>query len=138
VQATTIDVAFTPQPDGATFNVEERSDRPWIFYHRAHQARRLEIHAVDQTNGNTYLLAAQDYLSRNAANGTSFVNGGFSRFRWDGKYIAPATKGGVVNRRAAPAGSYKLQITVTKANEKDQTTVATETWLSPTIHIVRH
>ena len=133
--AVKLDVAFTPQADGATFNVEELSDRPWIFYHRAHQSRRLEIHAIDQTTGDTYLLAAQDYLTRNASNGTSFVNGGFSRFRWDGKYVA--TKDDKVNRREAPAGSYKLRITVTKATERGDTSVTTETWFSPTIHIVR-
>lgn len=130
-----LDVAFSPQAEGATFNVEDRADRPWIFYHRAHQSRRLEIHAIDQTTGETYLLASQDYLSRNAANTASFVNGGFSRYRWDGKYVA--TKGSVVNRREAPAGTYKLRMTVTKATEPGDASTMTETWLSPAIHIVR-
>jgi minor extracellular serine protease Vpr len=135
VPAAKLDVAFTPQAAGATYNVEDRADRPWIFYHRAHQARRLEIHAIDQTTGDTYLLTTQDYLARNAANTASFVNGGFSRYRWDGKYVA--TKGNTVNRREAPAGSYQLRIAVTKATERGDTSVTTETWLSPTIHIVR-
>ena len=52
-----------------------------------------------------------------------------------GKYVA--TKGNTVNRREAPAGSYKLRITVTKAVERGDTSVMTETWLSPTLHIVR-
>ena len=135
VPAAKLDIAFTNQAAGATYNVEDRADRPWVFYHRAHQARRLEIHAIDQTTGATYLLTSQDYLSRNAANTASFVNGGFSRYRWDGKYVA--TKGNTVNRREAPAGSYKLRITVTKAAERGDTSVMTETWLSPTLHIVR-
>jgi hypothetical protein len=134
--AVTLDVAYTPQAAGATFNVEERADRPWIFYHRAHQSRRLEIHAINETTGASYLLLTQDYLGRNAANGTSAANGSFSAYRWDGKYIE--TKNGKVNRRAAPVGSYKLQMTVTKANERGDASVTTETWTSPTIHIVRN
>jgi minor extracellular serine protease Vpr len=133
--AVKLDVAFTPQADGATFNVEDRTDRPWIFYHRAHQSRGLEIRAIDQATGDSYLLLSQEYLTRNAANGTTFATGSFSRYRWDGKYIA--TKGGIVNRREAPVGSYKLQMTVTKATERGDTNVTTETWLSPTIHIIR-
>src|SRR5688572_7891815 len=43
-----LDVAYTPQATGATFNVEELSDRPLIFYHLAHQSRRLEIRAIHQ------------------------------------------------------------------------------------------
>ena len=135
--AVTLDVAFTPQAAGATFNVNERADRPWILYHRAHQSRRLEIHAINQTTLQSYAVSSQEFLTRNAANGTTAATGSFSGFRWDGKYVAPATKGGVVTRSEAPVGSYKLQITVTKANERGDTSVRTEIWLSPTIHIVR-
>lgn len=131
-----LDVAYTPQPAGATFNVEERSDRPVIFYHRAHQSRRLEIRAVNELTGESYLLAAQDYVSRNAANGTTASTGSFSSYRWDGKYVH--TNGSKVSRREAPEGTYRLQIVVTKANERgDNTTVATDTWLSPPLHITR-
>jgi hypothetical protein len=130
-----LDVAYTPQPDGATFNVEERTDRPLIFYHRAHQSRRLEIHAINQLTDESYLLLADDFLSRNAANGTTASTGSFSAFRWDGKYIE--TKGDRVNRREAPLGTYKLRMTVTKANERGDTTVTTETWTSPVLHITR-
>lgn len=137
VPATRLDVAYTPQPEGATFNVEERADRPWIFYHRAHQSRSLEIRAINQTTGEWYLLSTQDYLGRNAANGTSAATGSFSGYRWDGKSIE-RTGGGKVNRRAVPVGSYKLHITVTKANERGDASVTIETWTSPTIHIVRN
>ena len=131
-----LDVAYTPQAAGATFNVEERSDRPVIFYHRAHQSRRLEIRAINQSTNETYLLAAQDYVSRNAANGTTAATGSFSSYRWDGKYVA--TNGNRVNRRAAPAGTYTLQIVVTKANERgDSSTPETETWTSAPLHITR-
>ena len=131
-----LDVAYTPQASGATFNVEERSDRPVIFYHRAHQSRRLEIRAINQLTNESYLLAAQDYVSRNAANGTTASTGSFSSYRWDGKYIA--TAGNRVNRREAPTGTYTLQMIVTKANERgDTTTLLTEEWTSPPLHITR-
>ena len=130
-----LDVAYTPQAPGSTFNVEERSDRPVIFYHLAHQSRRLEIRAINEATNESYLLAAQDYMSRNAANGTTAATGSFSGYRWDGKYVA--TNGDRINRREAPAGTYRLQMIVTKANERGDTTVATETWTSPPLHITR-
>ena len=131
-----LDVAYTPQAAGATFNVEERGDRPVIFYHRAHQSRRLEIRAINQVTNESYLLASQDYVSRNAANGTTAASGSFSAYRWDGKYVA--TTGNRVNRREAPAGTYTLQMIVTKANERgDNTTPETETWTSAPLHITR-
>jgi hypothetical protein len=107
-----------------------------IFYHRAHQSRRLEIRAINQLTNESYLLAEQDYVSRNAANGTTAATGSFSSYRWDGKYVA--TNGNKVNRREAPAGTYTLQMIVTKASERgDTSTPATETWTSPTLHITR-
>ena len=130
-----LDVPYTPQSPGATFNVEERSDRPVIFYHRAHQARRLEITAINQLTNESYPLSAQDFVARNAANGTTAATGSFSAYRWDGKYLA--TTNGRVNRREAPVGTYSLQITVTKANERGDSTVTTETWTSPPLHITR-
>ena len=75
-------------------------------------------------------------MSRNAANGTTASTGSFSSYRWDGKYIA--TTGDRVNRREAPVGTSTLQMVVTKANERgDTTTLATETWTSPPLHITR-
>jgi minor extracellular serine protease Vpr len=131
-----LDVAYTPQAAGATFNVEEFSDRPLIFYHRAHQSRRLEIRAINQSTNETYLLRVEDYVSRNAANGTTFSTGSFSAYRWDGKYVA--TTGNRVNRREAPEGTYTLQIVATKASERgDSTTPETETWTSAPLHITR-
>ena len=130
-----LDVLYTPQAPGATFNVEEHADRPVIFYHRAHQSRRLEITAINQLTNESYPLAAADFVSRNAANGTTASSGSFSAYRWDGKYLA--TNGGRVNRREAPVGTYVLRITVTKANELGDTTVTNETWTSPPLHITR-
>jgi subtilisin family serine protease len=131
-----LDIAVTRQAEGATFNVEEATDRPVILYHRAHQSRRLEIRAVNAATNESYLVAFSDYLSRNAANGASFQAGGFSTFTWDGKAIF-TTGGGKVNRREVPLGAYKLQLVVTKALAEADNPAHVETWTSPTIVITR-
>jgi subtilisin family serine protease len=134
---TKLDIAVTRQPEGTTFNVEDRNDRPVILYHRAHQSRRLEIRAVDAATNESYLVAFSDYVSRNAANGISFVNGGFSTYTWDGKRIFTNTAG-KLHRKELPDGAYKLQIVVTKALAEEGNAAHTETWTSPTVVIARH
>jgi subtilisin family serine protease len=134
--AVTLDVPVTRQAEGATFLVENREDRPVILYHRAHQSRSLEIRAVEQATGRRYLVAFADYLSRNASNGVSLINGGFSTYTWDGKqlFTDPA---GRTNRRQVPEGAYKLELVVTKALAEAGNAAHTEVWTSPTIVIAR-
>jgi minor extracellular serine protease Vpr len=141
--AVKLDVAFTPQAEGTTFNVEDHTDRPVILYHRAHQSRRLEIRACDAAtdacdaaSGRSYLVAFSDYLTRNAANGVSFVAGGFSTYTWDGKRIF-TNAAGKLHRKELPEGAYKLQIVVTKALAEEGNAAHTEVWTSPTIVIAR-
>ena len=134
---TKLDVAVTRQPEGATFNVEDRNDRPVILYHRAHQSRRLEIRAKDVATNQSYLVAFSDYVSRNAANGISFVNGGFSTYTWDGKQIF-TNAAGKLHRKELPDGAYKLQIVVTKALAEANNPSHIETWESPTVVITRN
>ena len=114
----------------------DATDRPVILYHRAHQSRHLEIRAVDVTTGESYLVAFSDYLGRNATNGTSFQNGGFSTYTWDGKAIF-TNANGRVNRREVPSGAYKLQLVVTKALAEAGNAAHVETWNSPTVVITR-
>jgi minor extracellular serine protease Vpr len=132
-----LDIAVTRQPEGAVFNVEDRTDRPVILYHRAHQSRRLEIRAVDVATDQWHLVAFADFVTRNAANGISFVNGGFSTYTWDGKRIF-TNAAGKVHRLELPDGAYKLQIVVTKALAEADNPAHVETWTSPTINIVRN
>jgi minor extracellular serine protease Vpr len=132
----TLDVAVTRQGEGAVFNVENREDRPVILYHRAHQSRRLEIRAVDVATNASYLVASSDYLSRNAANTTSFVNGGYSAYTWDGKQVF-TNAAGKVQRKELPSGAYKLQLVVTKALAEAGNAAHIETWTSPTLVITR-
>lgn len=125
---------WTLQSAGATFNVEEATDRPVLLYHRAHQSRRLEIRAVNQATGTSYLVAAGDYLSRNQTNDRERT--GYTVYTWDGKYVAD-TGGGRLNRREAPLGQYKLQLVVTKALAEAGNAAHVETWDSPAFTIVR-
>jgi subtilisin family serine protease len=135
--AVKLDIAVTRQTEGATFNIEDRTDRPVILYHRAHQSRRIEIRAIDVATNESYLVAASDYLSRNAANGVSFVAGGFSTFTWDGKRIF-TNAAGKVQRKELPDGAYRLQLVVTKALAEPNNPAHIETWTSPTIFITRN
>jgi hypothetical protein len=131
-----LDIAVTPQAAGATFNIEDRADRPVILYHRAHQSRRLEIRALDLATNQSHLVAFADYVSRNANAGVSLVNGGFSTYTWDGKRIVTNAVG-KVQRTELPTGNYKLQIVVTKALAEANNAAHIETWMSPTIFITR-
>jgi minor extracellular serine protease Vpr len=131
-----LDIAVTPQAAGATFNVEEWQDRPVILYHRAHQSRRLEIRALELATNQSHLVAFSDYVSRNANNGVSLVNGGFSTYTWDGKRLVTNATG-KTQRVELPTGNYKLQIVVTKALAEANNPAHIETWTSPTIFITR-
>jgi subtilisin family serine protease len=127
---------FTRQGDAAIYNVEDRTDRPVIVYHRAHQSRRLEIRAVDVVTNKSYLVAFADYLRRNATNGVSLVNDGFSTYTWDGKQLF-TNAAGKVQRKEVPAGPYQVQVIVTKALAEAGNAAHVETWTSPMLTIIR-
>jgi hypothetical protein len=126
---------FTRQTDATIYNVEDRNDRPVILYHRAHQSRRLEIRAVEVLTNTSYLVASADYVRRNATNGVSLVNDGFTTYTWDGKQIFATAAG--LRRKGVPAGLYQLQVVVTKALAEPGNPAHVETWTSPTINIIR-
>jgi subtilisin family serine protease len=126
---------FTRQAGAAIYDVEDRNDRPVILYHRAHQSRRLEIRAVHVVTNTSYLVAFADYVRRNATNGVSLVNDGFSTYTWDGKQIFATA--GKLHRKEVPAGLYQLQVVVTKALAQPGNAAHVETWTSPTINIIR-
>lgn len=131
--AVKLDGAFTVQGDAATFNVENKNDRPVTLFHLAHQSRRLEIQAVDAITGQSYLVAFSDYLPRNATNGL----GGYSTYTWDGKQLF-TNPAGKVHRKALPDGAYRLRLVVTKALAEDGNDAHLETWESAQFNIVRH
>jgi minor extracellular serine protease Vpr len=131
-----LDIAVTRQAEGATFNVEELEDRPIILYQRGHQSRRIEIRARELATNQTHLIASSDFVSRNANNGLSLAQGGFTAFTWDGK-VPFTNAAGQVSRRDLPNGAYQLQIVVTKALAEANNPNHVETWTSPAINIVR-
>ena len=131
-----LDVPVTRQAAGATFLVENREDRPVILYHLAHQSRRLEIRALEQATGRSYLVAFADYLGRNATNGVSLAANGFFTYTWDGKQLF-TNAAGRVHRREVPEGAYNLQLVVTKALAEPENPTHLEVWTSPTVVIQR-
>jgi subtilisin family serine protease len=125
----------TKQTTVAIYNVEERADRPILLFHLAHQSRRLEIRAVDELTGQSYLVDADDYLPRNASNG--LAAGAFFQYTWDGKRQF-VNRNGTVGRQELPAGLYRLQVLVTKALATPANPAHVETWSSPVLNIVRN
>ena len=129
-------VPVARQAAGATCLVENREDRPVILYHLAHQSQRLEIRALEQATGRSYLVAFADHLGRNATNGVSLAANGFFTYTWDGKQLF-TNAAGRVRRREVPEGAYNLQIVVTKALAEPGNSDHLEVWTSPTIVIER-
>jgi subtilisin family serine protease len=126
---------FTRQAAGATYNVEQREDRPVILFHLAHQSRRLEIRAVN-ASGQEFLVGRSDFVIRNPTNDRAST--GFFTFTWDGKALFANAKNEVSNRRALDSGQYKLKVVVTKAQQVGDASPETlEVWDSPMLNIVR-
>ncbi len=124
----------TRQGDAAVYNVEERSDRPVVLFHLAHQSRRFEIRAVHETTGQAYVVETDEYLPRNPSN--TLVAGSFFSYTWDGKHQF-TNAAGKLQRREVPAGLYRLQVVVTKALADPANPAHVETWSSPVLIIVR-
>jgi hypothetical protein len=124
----------TKQADAAIYNVEERADRPVLLFHLAHQSRRLEIRAVHELTGQSYPVASEEFLPRNASN--TLVPGSFFVYTWDGKREFTNAVGKLTRKELA-AGLYRLQVVVTKALADPATPAHVETWASPVLNIVR-
>jgi minor extracellular serine protease Vpr len=124
----------TKQGDAAIYNVEERADRPVLLFHLAHQSRRLEIRAVSEQSGQSYVVDSDEFLPRNASN--TLVPGSFFAYTWDGKQQL-TNAAGKVNRKEVPAGLYRLQVKVTKALADPANPAHVETWVSSVLNIVR-
>jgi minor extracellular serine protease Vpr len=128
---------YTRQNDAATFNVEDRDDRPILLFHLAHQSQRLEIRAINELTHQSYLVAYADYLSRSPTNGLNEASGAFASYRWDGKKGFTNTTDRT-RRNEVPAGLYRLQAVVTKALAEPGNPAHIETYTSPLMNIVRH
>src|ERR671914_692732 len=126
---------WTRQAAGATFNVGERSDRPVVLYHLAHQSQRVELRAVNASD-QEFFLARTDFAERNPTNDLTppgqTSGPGFFTFTWDGKHVV--TKKGKTKSQALPNGTYRLRLVVTKANAEAGNPAHTETFTSPTMN----
>jgi len=120
------------QPSGGTW-AQPRNDPVILLFHLDHQARAEKVTLLDAatgapvTQGNRNpVLELNEYTPRNSTPNSFFA------FVWDGTIAFADNGGGKVHRKAAPAGTYKLRLTITKAQALNDTRDAgTETWTSP-------
>jgi minor extracellular serine protease Vpr len=124
---------WTRQAAGATYNVSQRTDRPIVLFHLAHQSQQLDIRAVNAA-GQEFSVARSVFVERNPTNDLTAT--GFFTYTWDGKAVFTNEKNEVVTRRALPNGTYKLRLVVRKALGDPADPAHTETWDSPTLNIV--
>jgi minor extracellular serine protease Vpr len=116
------------QPNGAAFTLVD-DDVPIILFHLDHQVRKLKMEVINVVTGVTAGFAGiEDFIPRNRNESTSFFG-----FAWDGSTMTRA--GGQL--KAAPNGSYRIDLTVLKALGDKTNPAHTEHWLSPTIVISR-
>jgi minor extracellular serine protease Vpr len=121
------------QPAGGTWS-QPKSDPIVLLYHLDHQVATETVTLVDAATGapvtqggRSAILESNSLLGRNSTP-TSFFG-----FVWDGTQ-AFAAGNGKVQRKATPAGVYKLKFTITKATALNDTRAAqTESWTSPAI-----
>lgn len=124
--------SFTRQAGGATYNVEDRNDRPVILFHLAHQSRRVEVRAVDVAIGESYDVAVTEFVICNPTNGVD----GFFTFTWDGERLF-TNSAGQTRRQELPNGVYKLELLVTKALAQEGNAAHIERWTSAEMVITR-
>jgi subtilisin family serine protease len=121
------------QPAGGTW-ATPKQDPLILLYHLDHQVAAETVTLIDAATGAPVTqggriptLEANSLLPRNSTPTTFFA------FVWDGTQ-AFMTGNGKVQRKATPAGVYKLKFTITKATALNDTRAAqTETWTSPAI-----
>ena len=123
---------LTGQPAGGSW-AQPKSDPVVLLYHLDHQARAVRITLLDAATGEPVtqgnrnpVLQLDEFTPRNSAPNSFFA------FVWDGTIAFTDNGSAKVHRKAAPAGSYRLRLTLTKAQALNDTRAAgTETWTSP-------
>jgi minor extracellular serine protease Vpr len=120
------------QPDGGIW-AQPKKDPVVLLFHLDHQARAEQVTLLDAATGQPVtegnrnpVLDLNQYTPRNSGPNSFFA------FVWDGTIAFTDNGGGKVHRKAAPAGTYKLRLTITKAQALNDTRAAgTEIWTSP-------
>ena len=122
-----VGATFFNQPGGATYTLAG-VDLPAILLHLDHQVSRLTFDVIDVATGRSVGLALdQEFVGRNSS-ATSFFN-----VFWDGTTFKKA--GG--KTKAVPSGTYRIELSVLKANGDRKNPAHTERWSSPNIVIAR-
>jgi subtilisin family serine protease len=128
--ARTID-GMVAAPRGGAWT-QPKKDPVILLYHLDHQAANVTVTLLRATGeemrqGNrSPVLQSVDLHPRNSAATTFFG------FVWDGTQAISQRDS--TSRKATPAGTYKLRITLTKVKALNDTRPAgTETWMSPPI-----
>jgi minor extracellular serine protease Vpr len=111
------------------WSLVDAANEPNVAYQMLHQARRLDILVVRNSDGATLGRAAElEFHARNAASNEVFL------FAWDGTYLA-GTKGNKL--RVAGDGDYKLQLVAEKPLADRKNPAHFETQTSPVFSIDR-
>jgi hypothetical protein len=117
--------SFTLRPDTHVYNLTA-GDIPYVLVHLDHQSRRVRVDVTDAATGKSWHRALQlEYFGRNS------TATGFFALPWDGTSVAGN------KTYTAPAGQYRLTMTVTKALADESDPAHVETWSSPIITIAR-
>jgi hypothetical protein len=119
-------------PTGGTFDQPSRNPVV-LLYHLDHQVQDLSISLVDAATGQPVtqggrnsLLFGDSLIPRNSTPTSFFA------FVWDGTIAFADNGGGKLHRKAAPAGTYKLVLSVHKAKAfNDTRDNETQSWTSP-------
>jgi hypothetical protein len=118
------------QPAGGTWE-QPKKDPIIVLYHFDHQATNVTLTLLNaatgepMTQGNrSAILQSIDLHPRNSGATTFFA------FVWDGTQAMSQKDSS--SRKATPAGTYRLHITLTKVKAlNDSRSAGTETWTSP-------
>jgi minor extracellular serine protease Vpr len=121
------------QAAGGTWS-QPKKDPIVLLYHLDHQVALETVTLIDAASGQPVTQGGRNaMLEQNSLVRRNSAPNSFFAFVWDGTQ-AFTTGNGKVQRRAAPAGVYKLKFTITKLTALNDTRAAgTESWTSPAI-----
>nr|WP_237427637.1 S8 family serine peptidase [Deinococcus xianganensis] len=115
-------------PSGVIDYTMAEDDRPQVWAHFAHQARRVTFEVLDANGMLVDTLGVYNYLRRNATNVVTADADDYFTFNWDGK---------LTDGKTAPNGNYKLRLRVLKALGDESVASDTEVYTSQTFTVAR-
>lgn len=115
-------------PTGVIDYTMAEDDRPQVWAHFAHQARRVTFEVLDANGMLVDTLAVYNYMRRNATNVVTADADDYFSFNWDGK---------LSDGKTAPNGNYKLRLKVLKALGDESVASDTEVYTSQQFTVAR-